>query len=295
MSTLRIEHQTVYRYGRPIEFGRHRLVLRPREGHDLHVIKMTLDIVPKHRLVWSRDVFGNSVALVDFKEDSDRLEFRSEVFVQRTLPFEAEEPHARLKIPYPVEYDSLEKVVTCAYQMFSFPDDALTLYKWLGEALPQRDAGDAESVVAALNVVVHKLITYQRRSERGVQSPAQTLALGSGSCRDMATLLMDAARALGFATRFASGYLDCAASVAGRASTHAWIEIYFPFVGWRGFDPTLGEPTSLKHVTTGVSNHPRGVMPISGHFNGNSADYQGMTVAVTTELVVPAGQGFRGP
>jgi len=283
MSTLRIEHQTTYRYGRPIEFGRHRLVLRPREGHDLHVVRMTLDIVPRHRVVWSRDVFGNSVALVDFLEDSDQLVFRSEVIVQRSLPFEAEEPHARQRIPFPVEYELLERVVVGAYQIASYPDDALTLHKWLGEAFPARDPADAESVVAALNIVVHKSITYQRRSERGVQTPAQTLALGSGSCRDMAVLLMDSARALGFATRFASGYLDCAASIAGRASTHAWAEIYLPYLGWHGFDPTLGEPTSLKHVTTGVSNHPRGVMPISGHFNGTSADYQGMTVAVTTE------------
>lgn len=283
MSTLRIEHHTTYRYGRPIEFGRHRLVLRPREGHDLHVVRMALDIVPRHRLLWSRDVFGNSIALVDFTEDSDRLEFRSEVIVHRTVPFEAEEPHLRQRVPFPVEYESLERVVVGAYQAVSFPDDAMALYKWLGEALPERDPADAESVVVALNLLIHRQITYNRRSERGVQSPAQTLALGSGSCRDLAVLLMDGARALGFATRFVSGYLDCPASIAGRASTHAWAEVYLPHLGWRGYDPTIGESTSLKHVTTGVSNHPRGVMPISGHFNGTSADYQGMTVTVKTE------------
>lgn len=283
MSTLRIEHHTTYRYGRPIEFGRHRLVLRPREGHDLHVVRMTLDIFPAHRVLWSRDVFGNSIALVDFLEDSDRLEFRSEVIVHRTMPFEAEEPHSRERFPFPVEYDVLERVVVGAYQAVSYPDDARAVHKWLGDALPERDPADAESVVAALNLLIHRQIAYQRRSERGVQSPAQTLALGSGSCRDMAVLLMDAARALGFATRFVSGYLDCPASIAGRASTHAWTEVYLPHLGWRGYDPTLGETTSLKHVTTGVSNHPRGVMPISGHFNGTSADYQGMTVTVKTE------------
>ena len=106
-----------------------------------------------------------------------------------------------------------------------------------------------------------------------MQSPAETLALGSGSCRDMATLMMDAARSLGFAARFASGYLDCPASEAGRASMHAWAEIYLPTLGWRGYDPTLGEPTSLKHLVVGVSNHPRGVMPVSGMFTGASSDY----------------------
>ncbi|MCE9608564.1 MAG: transglutaminase family protein [Planctomycetia bacterium] len=284
MSTLRIEHHTVYRYARPIEFGQHRLVLRPREGHDLHVARMTLDIFPKHRLNWSRDVFGNSVVIVDFLEEADRLEFRSEVLVERSLPLSAEEPHKSPQVAFPVEYDTLETVVVGAYQTASYSEDRTALQSWLDQALPARDA-DAESLAAALNLLVHRQIKYFRRNERGVQSPAETLALGSGSCRDMATLLMDAARVLGFATRFASGYLDCAASLAGRASTHAWIEVYLPLLGWRGFDPTLGEPTSLKHVVTGVSNHPRGVMPISGSFNGTSADYLGMNVAVTTERV----------
>jgi transglutaminase-like putative cysteine protease len=101
----------------------------------------------------------------------------------------------------------------------------------------------------------------------------------------MATLMMDAGRLLGFAARFVSGYLDCPASEAGRASMHAWAEIYLPTLGWRGYDPTLGEPTSLKHLVVGVSHHPRGVMPISGMFTGASSDYIGMTAQVKIEQV----------
>jgi transglutaminase-like putative cysteine protease len=99
----------------------------------------------------------------------------------------------------------------------------------------------------------------------------------------MATLMMDCARVLGVAARFASGYLHCAASMAGHASTHAWTEVYLPSLGWRGFDPTMGESTSLRHVATGVSNHPRGVMPISGLFIGSRRDYKDMQVEVETE------------
>ena len=289
MVTLQIEHQTVYRYTRPVEFGRHRLVIRPREGHDVRVVQLTLDICPSHQLIWSRDVFGNSIALVDFLQPADRLEIRSAVVVQRSLPFSAEAHHARWKQPFPVVYDPLETIAASCYQAVSYPDDAAALRSWLNEALPYPDHTDAEATAAALNIAVNRRIKYLRRSERGVQSPAQTLQLGSGSCRDMATLLMDAARVLGVATRFASGYLDCAASIAGRASTHAWTEFYLPLLGWRGFDPTLGEPTSLKHVVTGVSNHPRGVMPVSGLFNGTSNDYLDMTVTVKTEHI-PCGR-----
>jgi transglutaminase-like putative cysteine protease len=131
-----------------------------------------------------------------------------------------------------------------------------------------------------LNKEIHQRIKYQRRDEKGVQSPAQTLESGVGSCRDMATLMMESARSMGIAARFASGYLDCAASSAGRASMHAWAEVYLAEMGWIGYDPTIGETTSEKHVVVGVSNHPRGVMPVSGRYLGSSSEYLEMNVAV---------------
>jgi transglutaminase-like putative cysteine protease len=285
MTTLRIEHHTTYLYARPVHFGRHRLVLRPREGHDVRVVEMTLDIRPAHRLAWSRDVFGNSVAIVDFTEPSDRLEIFSRVVVERTSPYPIEMPHAALRVPFPVVYDPLETTIAGAYQTPSYPDDADELRDWLERDLPADRRTDGEQAIFALGEVVNGRIKYLRRNEKGVQTPSQTLQLGSGSCRDMATLMMDAARTLGLAARFASGYLHCMASEAGRASTHAWTEVYLPTVGWHGYDPTLGAPTSLKHVVTGVSNHPRGVMPVSGMFHGASSDYREMTVEVRTERI----------
>lgn len=287
MSTLRIEHRTTYVYARPVSFGRHRLVLRPREGHDLRIASMRLSLAPKHRLVWARDVFGNSVALVEFTEAADRLEIVSETVVERAPPFPSAEPHAPWSVAFPVVYDPLETAATEVYLRPSYQADAAAVQAWLKGKIPKA-LGDAESVVAALGAAVHDAVHYLRRSEKGVQNPRQTLELGSGSCRDMATLMMEAARAVGLATRFASGYLNCAASTAGRASTHAWVEVYLPDLGWRGFDPTIGEPTSLKHVVTGVSNHPRGVMPVSGRFLGDAADFLRLDVSVKTETVAMA-------
>ena len=282
MTTLRIDHRTVYRYSRPVTFGRHRLVLRPREGHEQQIVRMRLEISPRNRLTWTRDVFGNSVAFAHFLEPADRLEIRSDVVLHREVPFPAEEPHEPWTVPMPVLYDRLESVVTDAYLLPSYPDDAAAVRQWMDREMPAPDKADAEAVLLALGSIIHQRIRYNRRPEKGVQTPAETLKLHSGSCRDMATLLMDAARQLGIAARFVSGYLDCPASLAGRASTHAWIEYYLPLLGWRGFDPTIGEPTSLKHVVVGVSNHPRGVMPISGVFGGTSAVFLGLTVSVQT-------------
>jgi transglutaminase-like putative cysteine protease len=284
---LHIEHATSYFYERPVRFGRHRLVLRPREGHELRVEHMDLRLEPAHQVQWISDVFGNSIALVDFLEPSRVLTIASEVTIERLTPFPDRNLHQPWRVPFPPSYDPVESAIALVYRSPTYPEDAAPLQAWLRKALAAVP-DDAEGTMLALCGLVFRTVTYQRRSERGVQNPARTLELGTGSCRDMATLMMDAARLLGIAARFASGYLHCTASMAGHASTHAWAEVYLPTLGWRGFDPTIGAALSLRHVVTGVSSHPRGVMPVSGMFIGAQADYRTLQVAVKTEELPPA-------
>ncbi len=276
MSRLQIEHSTIYSYRQLVTLGQHRLVLRPREGHDVHVEKMNLHISPLHETIWSRDVFSNSVAIVDFLEPTARLEIISTVTINRSMPRERAGGKA-FCVYLPVEYEPTEAIVTGSYQLLSYPNDRDEIQSWL---MQFNITGDAESLMMKICTRIKEQITYQRRDVRGVQSPKQTLQRQNGSCRDMATLMMDAVRQLGLAARFASGYLDCPASQAGRSSTHAWVEVYLPILGWCGFDPTLGEATSLKHIVVGVSQHPRGVMPITGVFNGPTGSCTQMSAQV---------------
>ena len=281
---LHIEHTTSYVYERPVSFGRHRLVLRPREGHDLRVERMTLRLEPAHRLMWVRDVFGNSIALVDWLEPAEVLTVANDVVVERLAPFPGREMHEPWRVAFPPQYDALEAPITAIYKTPSFPDDGPAIRNWLQQTLTA-DPEDAEGTMLTLCRLLFRTIAYQRRTEKGVQSPARTLELGTGSCRDVATLMMEAARLLDVAARFASGYLHCGPSMAGHASTHAWAEVYLPTLGWRGFDATSGAATSPAHVATGVSSHPRGVMPVSGSFVGARSDYKSLNVAVRTEAL----------
>lgn len=261
---FRVNHQTVYRYHRPVTILPHRLVLRPREWHEARLEDFSLAISPLARIEWSRDVYGNSVALASFDEPAAELSFIADfTMVRRRDP---ETPLSREPVPglFPVDYDPLEAAVVAAYRAPVYPEESSRVAEWMGRLGLMPSGMPALDLVMRLNQLVHETIRYQRREERGTQSPDATLTLGSGSCRDKATLLMEALRHLGFAARFASGYLDCAATRAAQGSTHAWAEVYFPDRGWRGFDPTTGKRTTHQHIITGVSHHPRGVMPISG-------------------------------
>jgi transglutaminase-like putative cysteine protease len=288
MLRLQIRHRTTYSYSEPVRFGQHRLVLRPREGHDLHLVDMQLQIEPAHEITWVRDIYGNSIALVDFTANANRLEIVSTVTLERVDPFPEKHFHEPWLVKWPVPYVVEEQPVIDAYRRLSFPDEAAALQKWVDETLP-RDTADAEGMLRDLCSRVHAVVKYRRRVEKGVQTPLQTLRIGSGSCRDLATLLMDTARVLGIASRFASGYLHGHASLQGDASTHAWTECYLPALGWRGLDPTVGKAIGLQHIATGVSQHPRGVMPISGSFSGSGGSFLGMEVEVLTRELTASG------
>ena len=292
MLRLHIYHRTAYSYSQPVTFGQHRLVLRPREGHDLRIVDMHVQIEPAHEVTWVRDVYGNSLALVDFTVPAERLEIVNDVTVERVEPFPEKHFHEPWLVAWPPPYAIEELPVIDAYRHLSFPDDAGELQKWLDPTLARR-AADAEGMLLDLCGRVHATVAYRRRAEKGVQTPRQTLESASGSCRDMATLLMEAARVLGIASRFASGYVHGAASLAGHASTHAWTECYLPGLGWRGFDPTSGKAIGLQHVATGVSQHPRGVMPVSGSFVGARNLFHSMNVDVQTREL-GGGETARG-
>ena len=280
MSRIKIIHTTTYRYAEPVAFGIHRLVVRPREGHDVQVENFSLRICPAGAVSWHRDIFGNSIALASFSEPSDFLEFSSEAIVFRRDHASHRRLLDVLPVTLPVQYSSLEAPVALGYLEPAYREESAGLRDWTMRTFAPKQGDDAVQLVHEINTWIYRSIRYRRREDRGVQSPLETLKLQSGSCRDMATLILEIVRTLRLAGRFASGYLESAASFAGHAATHAWTEVYFPEHGWFGCDPTLGEGTSERHIVAGVSSHPRGVMPVSGAYSGRTASYLDMSVSV---------------
>jgi transglutaminase-like putative cysteine protease len=284
---LNIEHTTVYRYTRPVQFGMHRVLMRPLEGHDVQIRSSSLLIKPAHRIRWMHDIFGNSVALVDFKEPSTELRVESRLSVEQfnTNPFNfVLEPYA---VELPFAYKPAEAPDVAPYLLRSFPQDDLAIQKW---SRPFRGATQTGTLdfLTALNGSVPLSFTYIRREEAGVQSPAQTLASRAGSCRDFSVLLMETARYVGLAARFVSGYLcssDSFTHQAASGATHAWAEIYLPGAGWTGFDPTCGVLAADSHARVAVARDPAQAVPVSGSFIGTSADYAGLDVTVIARAV----------
>jgi transglutaminase-like putative cysteine protease len=249
----------------------------------LHIESSILTIRPAHTTNWLRDVNGNSIAVVDFTEKDKELTIYSELVLHHydshPLDFRIE-PYARF---YPFVYDPWTLPELTAFTHIVFPADAERVRTWLGQFWQPGKLVETFSLLKKLNLHIYETFKYTRRDEYGVQRPSKTLDKNSGSCRDFATLFIEACRSWGLAARFVSGYMLCEATEAGHGSTHAWAEVYLPGAGWKGFDPTSGCVAGSQHVVVAVSRHPEAATPISGSFIGIPTAFLGIEVDVKVE------------
>jgi len=283
MQRIRITHTTIYRYAGPVRFLEHKLHVRPREGHDIRIESSGLAITPAFAISWQRDVYGNSVAIIEFTEPGDTLEIVSTVAVEHyagpVVSLALAEPARR----FPFDYDPMERIDLVPCQTPVYPEDQGVLSAWMGAIWQPGSSIETLELLNRLNTRIAREIGYQVRYRPGVQSPATTLALGSGSCRDTATLFIEACRYCGLASRFVSGYLVSSAAVEDLATTHAWAEVYLPREGWRGFDSTGGQLVGGDHIAVAVHRHPEAIPPVSGCFVGPTEPAPEMQVAVHVE------------
>ena len=278
MKQIKITHKTVYYYHKPVTFGPHRALVRPREGHDIHIASSLLEIEPKANVRWLRDIYGNSIVIFTFTEPGRKLSLLSEVHVD----FYDDEPVDCLieadANSYPFQYAADEQVEIIQYRLPSYPHDGPAVQKWLLELYRPGQLINTSELLNKLNTRIYESFQYVRREEAGVQLPCQTLALGTGSCRDYAVFMMEAARHWGFGARFVTGYIRMGEGQHG--ATHAWTEIYVPGMGWRGFDPTNNKPAGNEHVTVAVAREHEKASPLSGSWEGDPDAFDRMEVSV---------------
>ena len=288
MPRLTIHHKTEYRYAYPVAFGEHRVMLRPRDGHDLRVLSSDLRIEPTPMsLRWIHDVFGNSVAIATFDERAERLSFTSTATVElnpaETFALTPDDP----AYFYPFLYDEEELSDLTHYITPQYGDPQGALSAWALNFLDTEAPTPTYKILSQMTHAIHGAFTYRKRHEQGSQHPLDTLQTRSGTCRDFALFMIEALRRLGIAARFVSGYLfvpsDAAHGYAGAGSTHAWVQVYLPSAGWIEFDPTNGIVDSRDLIRVAVARDPRQAIPLHGTYLGSADAFVGMDVTIKVD------------
>lgn len=290
MPRVRIAHSTEYRYHRPVKLTPHRLMLRPRDSHDLRLNETRLFVTPANaKARWSHDVFSNSVCTLDWTNgETDRLRIVSELDIQHypggaALPRETIDPAAE-RYPFSYAAEEFPDVARMLERQYRDPDR--TLDAWAHSFLRQDGPTLTMDLLTAITQAIRSDFRYQGREAEGTNAPLQTLGMRSGACRDFSLLMMEAVRALGFAARFVSGYLydealaHSAAPMVGGGATHAWVSVYLPGAGWVEFDPTNGLVAGRNLIRVCVARTPEQAVPVAGGYLGSREDCEDMDVDV---------------
>lgn len=282
-----ITHTTHYRYAQPVILGQHRVLFRPRDSHDLRVLATDMQVFPPPldiRLI--QDAYSNSVALVQPQSPATELKVVCSFSVEHTGTRALELPLDPTAQHYPFSYSDEEQLVLAHYlsPYYNDPDDRLK--DWAGQFVQDDGVTDTRQLLVDMTGFIRHNMLYVARFDAGVQTPHETLSLGSGTCRDFATLMIEAIRHLGYAARFVSGYLYTPwldggpDEVVGAGATHAWVQAYLPGAGWIPFDPTNNLIGGTDLIRVGVARHASLAFPVSGSWHGFPSDNLGEWVDV---------------
>jgi transglutaminase-like putative cysteine protease len=232
------------------------------------------------------DVFGNSVAQVEFAQDASELLIVSTLHLEHyglTRPVFPIAPEAQV---YPFVYSANDRSDLGRLLDRHYPDANGLVDAWAKNFVTGRFMS-TYNLLSNMNAAIKAQFTYNARYEEGTQTPIETLQRMSGTCRDFALLFIEAVRSLGFGARFITGYLYDPAldgadgAMQGSGATHAWADVYLPGAGWVEYDPTNGLIAGDNLIRVAVTRDPSQAIPIAGIFDGTMGQFQGMTVDVT--------------
>jgi len=288
MARLGILHETRYSYARPVGFGAHRLLIRPRDSHAIRISEASLQTSLPGETRWTYDAVGNCVCWFTPRGEADSLTITSRLVIDR---FPAPLTSLRIDDPHtvsPIVYAREDRTVLNPFITPASEDEDRVLLRWLRGQMERPDE-PAVDFLLRMNRTIHDHFDYVPREEAGVQAPAETIAQGSGTCRDFAWLMVEALRRLGYAAVFATGYVynpghGPGPAMRGAGATHAWCEVFLPDLGWTEFDPTNGLAESPDLIRVAATRTPGEARPVSGTIIGDPGEAH-LSVRVEVSLL----------
>jgi len=287
VARIGVVHSTEYSYRNAVGLTRHRLMLRPDDSHDLRLHDAALDVDPKPSLVhWAHDAFDNSICFLEWPDGlrTNRLSIVSTLDLTHhpdgpPAPLYSLDPAAET-FPFAYAPDELPDLVSLIERQEPDPDGTVTA--WARRFIGGKGKPRTLAVIEAMTHAIKADFRYEVRHEEGTRTAAETIARGSGACRDFALLMMEALRSFGVATRFVTGYLydDTSGTTRGGGATHAWCNVYLPGAGWMEYDPTNGLFAGSNLVRVGVARSAAQAVPVSGGYIGRPDDSIGLRVDV---------------
>jgi transglutaminase-like putative cysteine protease len=286
---LRIRHTTRYTYDTPVQRSLHRLHLRPVIDWRQNLLSYQLTIGPQVQVIEFEDVFGNWAQRFEITLPYRELSVTAESLVEVVDT----DPFAFAKLPirppsWPLVWMPWERTMLAAYLTpAELPDTQLQALYDYGMQFVNRNHGDLMETLFAINLTLFREYRYVPGETEVTTSAFEVFQSRAGVCQDFANLFITIARLLGIPARYVCGYIYTGAPGNSRAAsdaTHAWVELYIPNIGWKGFDPTNGVLPQTDHVRVAVGRNFRDATPTAGTLFTRANETLTVEVEVTDAL-----------
>lgn len=262
-----VVHTTRYDYSESVAVSHHMARLSPRVLPYQQRLQHDLLIEPPPAVMTTHtDYFGNAVTYFAMQGAHKRLivRARSQVTMQapslpassNTPPWEAVADRATLPLEA-LEFLFDAALIPVSTELRAYARAAFA------RGRPLLDA------VLELTRRIHDDFTFDREATTVATPLADVFKSRRGVCQDFARLEIACLRSLGLPARYVSGYLETvppadSPRLVGADSSHAWLTVYCPEVGWIPVDPTNNLVPSLTHVTLAWGRDYTDVSPIHG-------------------------------
>lgn len=281
---LKVRHKTTYQYDIPVERSRHRLHVRPIADRRQHVERFDLRITPSASVTEYEDVFGNAASVFEVNGPYTELtvEATSEVTLLDVDPFAF--ANVPIRPQFPLTWMPWEQKMLLPYLTSQeLPDTQLDELLTYAMSFVKANNGDLMETLFNINLTLFREYQYVPGSTTLTTTSHEVFYRKQGVCQDFANLFITLARLLGIPARYVCGYLftgNTGTSRAGSDASHAWVQLYIPHVGWKGFDPTNGVLPTTGHVRVGVGRHYRDTTMMQGTVYGTAGERLAVDVEV---------------
>jgi transglutaminase-like putative cysteine protease/predicted glutamine amidotransferase len=284
--TLTIQHRTHYAYERPVERSSHRLLLLPVEGRDQQVVDFDLSLQPPVATSLYEDVFGNHALSIEIEQPYTELELVTRAVVRVGHRPSLEHRTALRRHAIPLAWMPWQRQMLSAYLLpHELPETQLRELSEFAMSFVERNDYDLVDTLLDLNQTLYRDFEYVSGSTTHETTAFQVYESRRGVCQDFANLMICLARLLNVPARYRMGYIYTGADYANKVqseASHAWVELYIPWVGWHGFDPTNGIQVASDHVLVACGRNYRDATPTSGTiYRGGGLET--LTVSVRVE------------
>lgn len=268
---LRVTHTTSYTYSAPVTLSPHYLRFRPQQRDYFALDGFDLTINPEPNSISERlDAENNPVSQIWL----DPVPVESiDISMEMTVTLHPFDPFHFL----------LDPPVKCMDNRFYYPDEFqefLSPYLAVNASenqpfylyLNNKVKGCDKSCILFITGLIrdiHNQFTYESKEEGVLLNAGTIFDNQSGSCKELAWMVIQMLRQVGLASRFVSGYAYNPILGDGH-ELHAWVEVLLPGAGWIGLDPSSGLLTDEHYLPVATSFHPDNTMPVTGKFRGEA-------------------------